>query len=40
MSNVEVGVMCGETGNYQDVGFDHNPEEVVGFRESHRRFET
>ena len=40
MSNAEVEVKRSKMCIYQDVGFDDNPEEVVGFRESHCGFEA
>ena len=40
MSNAEAEVRSSQMGIYQDVSFDDNPKEVVGFRESHCRLEA
>ena len=40
MSNAEVVVRCSQMGIYQDVSFNDNSKEVIGFREPHCRFET
>ena len=40
MSDAEVEVRCSQMNIYQDISFDDDSEEVVGFRESHCRFKA